>query len=84
VNVPTVVNRVFVGDGFMLQSIDNTVPQILGAFGLGFVLLWATMRSYENLRDTRNLCPECAETIKADARVCRFCGYRIASRMRSP
>jgi hypothetical protein len=27
--------------------------------------------------DTKS-CPDCAETVKPDARVCRFCGYRFA------
>lgn len=30
-------------------------------------------------RDTgRKICPDCAETVLSEARVCRFCGYRFA------
>lgn len=40
----------------------------------------------EYLEETRDLgapegyqtCPDCAELIQADARVCRFCGHRLA------
>ncbi len=27
--------------------------------------------------DDRRPCPECAESIKVDAKVCRFCGHRL-------
>jgi hypothetical protein len=27
--------------------------------------------------DETKVCPDCAETVKAEARVCRFCGYRF-------
>ena len=26
---------------------------------------------------TEKVCPDCAETVKGEARVCRFCGYRF-------
>lgn len=29
-----------------------------------------------DLRQTK-ICPDCAETVKAQARICRFCGYRF-------
>lgn len=33
----------------------------------------------EPVQDGLKRCPDCAETIKAQARVCRFCGYRFES-----
>jgi Uncharacterised protein family UPF0547 len=29
-------------------------------------------------------CPDCAETVDADARVCRFCGYRFEPKRETP
>jgi len=34
--------------------------------------------------DATQLCPDCAEEVKAAARVCRFCGYRFEQELDEP
>jgi hypothetical protein len=49
-----------------------------GAFILGVALVtWATVAREQRRGEVRE-CPDCAETVKAKARVCRYCGYRFA------
>jgi hypothetical protein len=40
---------------------------------------WSLRRLFARGTSTRKPCPDCAEQIPVDARVCRFCGYRISS-----
>ncbi len=39
-------------------------------------LPWAFSRFFRRSTRSTKRCPDCAESILADARVCRFCGYR--------
>jgi hypothetical protein len=38
---------------------------------------WPGVRSDPAVRQETKICPDCAETVKAAARVCRFCGFRF-------
>lgn len=38
---------------------------------------WSLSNLFARRRKTKR-CPDCAESVDAEARVCRFCGYRFA------
>jgi hypothetical protein len=43
-----------------------------------------SVRSLTELMDETKQCPDCAEQVLAQARKCRYCGYRFDRRARSP
>lgn len=48
-------------------------------FVLGLILVYAFPDSKkEEIIETKK-CPDCAETVKEDARICRFCNYSFRS-----
>ena len=44
--------------------------------GLCVVIAWG-LKERKLYKDARRECPDCAETVKKKARVCRHCGYRF-------
>ena len=42
-----------------------------------YVATQATAEAAEAAGAPTKVCPDCAETVLADARVCRFCGYEF-------
>lgn len=64
--------------GALAQQSWAFVPPVVILSGLA---LWWIIKSFAPTSDTPNqkVCPDCAEKVLFDARVCKHCGYRFAS-----
>lgn len=50
---------------------------ILFTLGIIALLIWAGRKLFADSRGDSKKCPHCAELIKAEANVCRFCGREV-------
>jgi len=54
------------------------VAIVLGLVVLSVVVWWFTRKPRLVVGPTSKACPDCAESVKLEAKVCRFCGHRWA------
>lgn len=50
---------------------------LLGCGALGMFIGGATESVMQKVKDAKKKCPNCAESIKKDAKVCRYCNHNL-------
>lgn len=81
--VPLVILGGLLGVAFATEGVRGAVGVaryggtivLVGSLVMAPLILYAR---YETAQGSQKPCPDCAETVKRDARVCRHCGYRWA------
>jgi MFS family permease len=63
----------------LAESTSLPVNQVLGGVAIGILCLFGVIVVVERFQSSRRVCPDCAETVKAEACVCKFCGFRFAA-----
>jgi predicted amidophosphoribosyltransferase len=56
---------------------EKLEPRALYAFGLLLPLIAVIVAFF--VKDKRPRCPQCAEVVRPEARICAHCGFEIAS-----
>jgi hypothetical protein len=69
-----VFNLVIMGELLFWQN-DATINYLVVGLGFGIPSVWVL---YQFDKLTHKLCPECCETVKVGARICRYCRYEFA------
>ncbi len=72
-----VVGAAVVAIGLAQSEQTRKLAVVLLGLVIGFVGLVSTLitDSVLRYRASRKRCPRCSETVRADARICRYCGH---------